>query len=440
MKRIFKSLLIMCITLMCMLSVPLVSQAASNTPAQVKSLKASTSESTVTLKWKKVSKAKGYNIYLLNTTTNTLTKVASTKSTSYKIKKLTNGTTYTYCVAAYRVVKSKTYEGKKSSYVKATPQVKKVGTVKLSVKSCGNTQIALKWKKISNASGYQVFQYNPTTDKFEAIGTVTGTSVTVKNLTNGQNYKFKVRAYRTVGGVTRYADFSSTVTVKPIAVSSEVKSLATMTYKAKVKKTVSASLTNGSGKVTVAKNTNVTVLVRSKSSPCKVQLSNGKTVYINFSNLTFKSCIYNNKNNWSQQTVEDFVNYKGYHSNTKYLVWISTYKQRMYIFQGSQCNWKLIKNFQCSTGKAATPTAKGTFSIWKKAYLFPFDEYSYANYASYFWGGNAIHSWVKLYANGSWYRDGSLGNPASHGCVRLGDSQIKYFYNNISRGTTVVIY
>ena len=96
MKRIFKSLLIMCITLMCMLSVPLVSQAASNTPAQVKSLKASTSESTVTLKWKKVSKAKGYNIYLLNTTTNTLTKVASTKSTSYKIKKLTNGTTYTY--------------------------------------------------------------------------------------------------------------------------------------------------------------------------------------------------------------------------------------------------------------------------------------------------------------------------------------------------------
>ena len=440
MKQITKSFLVICIALLCLLSVPVAAQAATNTPSQVKNLKATTAESAVTLKWAKVSNATGYIIYRLNTTDNTYTKVGTTKSTSYTIKKLANGTSYTYCVAAYRKVKFQTYEGKKSSTVKATPQVKKVGTVKLSVKSCGNQQISLKWSKISGATGYQVFQYNTSSKKIESIGTVTGTSVTVKQLTNGTSYQFKVRAYRTVGGVTRYADYSSVVTVKPLAVSSEAKSMPTMTYKAKVNKTVNASLTSGSGKVTVSKNTTVTVLTRSKSTPCKVQLGNGKTVYIDFTNLTFTSCIYNNKNNLSQQVVEDFVNHKGYHSNTKYLIWISTYKQRVYIFRGSQCSWKLIKNFQCSTGKASTPTLKGTFRLYKKAYFFPFDEYSYANYASYFWSDNAIHSWVKLYGSGAWYRDGSLGKPASHGCVRLGDNQVQYIYNSIPIGTTIVVY
>lgn len=441
MKRILKPFLLLCIALMCIISVPSVTHAANYTPGQVKKLKATTSESKITLKWNSVSKAKGYNIYLLNTATNTWKKVAATSKRTYTFKNCTNNTTYTYAVAAYRTVKGKNYEGKKSSTVKATPTVKKPGKVTLRVASCGDQQVKLKWSKVSSATGYEIFQYNTATGKFESIGTVksSSTSVTIKKLTNGAAYQFKARAYRTVGGVTRYGDFSSTIKVKPIFVSSEVKSMPTMTYKATLKKTVNASYTDGSGKVTVTKGTKVTVLDR--GSNCKVQLSNGKKVTIDIDYLTFKSCIYNNKYNITQRMAEDWVNYKGYHSNTKYLIWISTYKQHMYIFQGEQCNWKLIKTFKCSTGKAATPTAKSSsFRIWKKSRFFPFDEYSYANYASYFWGGNAIHSWVKLYANGHNYADGSLGNPASHGCVRLSDSNIKYIYNKIPIGTGVVIY
>lgn len=441
MKRIFKPLLLLCITLMCIISVPSVAHAANYTPGQVKKLKATTSESKITLKWNKVSKAKGYNIYLLDPATNTWKKVKTTSSRSYTIKNATNAKTYTYAVAAYRTVKGKTYEGKKSSTVKATPQVKKPGKVTLRVQSCGNQQVKLKWSKVSGSKGYEIFQYNTSTKRFESIGKVksSSTSVTVKKLTNGTSYQFKARAYRTVGGITRYGDFSSTVKVKPIAVTSEVKSMPTMTYKAKLKKTINASYTDGSGKVTIKKGTTVTVLDR--GSTCKAQLSNGKKVNISINHLNFRSCIYNNKYKITTSMAEDWVNYKGYHSNTNYLIWISTYKQHMYIFKGEQCNWKLIKTFKCSTGRASTPTAKSSsFRIWKKSYFFPFDDYSYANYASYFWGGNAIHSWVKLYANGSNYADGTLGNPASHGCVRLNDSNVKYVYKQIPIGTTVAIY
>ena len=67
-----------------------------------------------------------------------------------------------------------------------------------------------------------------------------------------------------------------------------------------------------------------------------------------------------------------------------------------------------------------------------------FDAYSYADYASYF-SGNAIHSWV--YTNdGNRYNDGVLGRPASHGCIRLGNKEVKYVYDRIPLGTTVIIY
>lgn len=446
MKRFLKPFLFLCIALMCIISVPSVTHAANYTPGQVKKLKATAAESKITLKWNAVSKASGYNIYLLDASANTWKKVASTKKRTYTFSKLTNNATYRYAVAAYRTVKGKVYEGKKSATVNAVPTVKKPGKVSLSVKSCGNGQVSLKWKKISNATGYEIFQYSNSTKKFESIGTVSsGTSVTVKNLTNGTSYQFKARAYRTVGGVTRYADFSSTITVKPISVTGNVKDMPTMTYKATVKKTVNAPYYDGSGKVTVNKGTSVTVLVRNKAVPCKVQLPNGKIAKIEFDNLVFKKSIYNNKYNLSNSTVQDFVNYKGYHSNTQYLIWISTYKQHMYIFKGSQCNWKWYKTFKCSTGKAATPSIKGVFRKWKISRKFYFPEpdgriLSYADYATYFNGGNAIHSWLKYTETGGHVGDGSLGNPSSHGCVRLNDANSYFVYNNIPMGTTVVVY
>lgn len=440
MKRFIKSFLLTCLTLIGILSFTFTAQAAKDyTPSKVKSLKATAGESQVTLKWKKVSNASRYNIYLFNEKDNTLSKIASTTSTTYKIKKLKNNQTYTYCVSAARTVKKKTYEGSKSAYVKVTPQVKKPSVPSLKISSVGNTVINLKWNKISGATGYEVYQLDNTTKKYLPIGKVTKTSVTVKSLTNGQSYSFKIRAYRTVGGITRYGNFSSVKTGKPFTVSETAKSLSSMNYKATVKNTTSAKRLDNGKSISVKSGTQVTVITRrSPDSTCK--LKDGTKVYIKNSNLRYKSCIYSSSKDLSTADKEAFVNSRGYHSNSKYLIWISLYKQRLYIFKGSQCNWKLYKSYLCSTGKAATPTPKGVRQITRKATFMEFDDYSYANYPCYFTSGNAIHSWVKLYGSGANYNDGKLGHPASHGCVRLKDKDILFFYKNIPVGTTCVIY
>ena len=94
MKHIRKVLISLCFALLCFAVLPTSSQAAS-APAKVKNLKASSGEKMVTLKWKRVSGAAGYYIYRVNTTDNTLKKIAtvtSGKTTSVKVKKLSNGT------------------------------------------------------------------------------------------------------------------------------------------------------------------------------------------------------------------------------------------------------------------------------------------------------------------------------------------------------------
>lgn len=84
-------------------------------PAKVKSLKLSTKNAAVTVKWSKVSGATGYQIYRLNTKTGKYTKIAAVKGTSYQNTKLKKGATYRYKVRAYKTVNKKNYYGAFSS-------------------------------------------------------------------------------------------------------------------------------------------------------------------------------------------------------------------------------------------------------------------------------------------------------------------------------------
>lgn len=436
MKHFVKSFFIMlCLSFLCTAFSPLSAPAATNTPGQVKNLKATSGESQVTLKWKKVSNATGYYVYSVNKSTNTLTKVATVRTNTVTVKKLKNATAYNFCVSAYRTVKSKRYEGKKSTVVTATPQVKKPSVPKLQIKSCGNGQVSLKWNAISGAGSYELYQKNKN-GKFVSIGTTKKTSVTVKKLTNGTNYQFKVRAVRTVGGVSRKGNLSSAVTGKPLKISSSVSGVTSMQFKATVTRTVKAKLVDDEKKtVTVKSGTKVTVMKKSGST-CTVKLSSGKKVYISSSYLKYTRQVYNNAD-LSTSTKEGFVNSKGYSSQTKYLIWISLYRQHLYVFKGSQCNWKLYKSFKCSSGKWPINTPTGVYRLWKKAPR-AYSGLSYFDYVSYF-SGNAIHGWVWVIGTG-WDPTSSLGNPASHGCVRLSNQNASWIYRTMPMNTTIVIY
>ena len=94
--------------------------AADKAPAKVKGIKASSiAYTTANLGWKKVTGAKGYRIYVYDSSSKKYKKLTTiTKNTtSYKLKNLKQGKTYKYKVRAYKKINGKTVWGKCSDAV-----------------------------------------------------------------------------------------------------------------------------------------------------------------------------------------------------------------------------------------------------------------------------------------------------------------------------------
>ena len=92
----------------------------STKPGQTKSLKASSKSSAVTLKWNKVTRASGYQVYRYNSKTKKYEKLATVKGNatfSYKNTKLKKGTTVKYKVRAYKTYNGTNYYGAFSDIV-----------------------------------------------------------------------------------------------------------------------------------------------------------------------------------------------------------------------------------------------------------------------------------------------------------------------------------
>ncbi len=186
-----------------------------NTPAKTAGVKAaSASYKSVKISWKKDKKAKSYEVYRATKKNGKYTKVKTTTATSYTNGKLTTGKTYYYKVRAYGTLDGQKLYGGYSSDVKARPVPAKV---KASAKAIGTWRIAVKWKKVSGASGYQIYKATTKNGKFKKLTTVKGgskTSYTNKKLYKNQRYYYKVRAYRTVKGKAVYGSFSAVKSAK----------------------------------------------------------------------------------------------------------------------------------------------------------------------------------------------------------------------------------
>lgn len=82
--------------------------------------------------------------------------------------------------------------------------------------SAAYNKVKISWKKVSGATGYEVYQYNSKTKKYAKIATVKGTSYTKTGLKTGTKYIYKVRAYKTSGGKTVYSVYAKAVSAKPV--------------------------------------------------------------------------------------------------------------------------------------------------------------------------------------------------------------------------------
>lgn len=135
--------------------------------------------------------------------------VAKTSDSTYTEKKLKANTTYSYRVRAY-YFDTETKKNTNGVWV-YTEGTTWGAALKLTAKAASKTSVALSWKKVSGAQGYEVYRclgLSHTTqisdgkldvfEKYKLVKTLDAkkTSYTDKGLTSGMDYTYKVVAYK----------------------------------------------------------------------------------------------------------------------------------------------------------------------------------------------------------------------------------------------------
>lgn len=135
----------------------------------------------------------------------------------------------------------------------------------------------------------------------------------------------------------------------------------------------------------------------------------------------------------------DNINTLNIESKTPYILYVNLNEQKTYVYEGSLNNWNLLKVMDCSTGVEGEETPKGIFSVSSRGDWFFSEEYQQGGkYWIQFMGDYLFHS-LPFDETQNNIVDYTLGEPASHGCVRLKVEDAKWLYDNVSDTTKVII-
>ena len=157
---------------------------------------------------------------------------------------------------------------------------------------------------------------------------------------------------------------------------------------------------------------------------------------------------YNNGYGWCSGDYLSVVNNNNNQPNpnpTKlskgYYIIITTSKNTMGYYKDG----KLVKEFSVATGKSSTQTPKGKFKIVNKIVNRPY-------YKTHIPGGDPRNPlgnrWLGLSVgstNGSTYaihgnnNENSIGSNVSGGCVRMHNNEVRWLFEQVPIGTTVII-
>lgn len=126
-------------------------------------------------------------------------------------------------------------------------------------------------------------------------------------------------------------------------------------------------------------------------------------------------------------------------SLTPYLIHVDLNTQKTYVYKGKLKNWNLEKTFTCSTGAKGKETPQGVYTIKEKGKWFFSDEYDQGGkYWVQFFENYLFHS-LPYNEDKTEIVDYTLGKPASHGCIRLKEEDSKWIYDNVPKGSKVII-
>lgn len=161
-------------------------------PAKITSLKASVTNTTVNLTWKKSKDATSYNIYRSEKKGEGYEKIAETGKTKYSDKNTVQGKSYYYRICSV----SNNTEGdpvttKKSCRIPTGPKAVK----SLKYKATDYRTITLSWKASKGATKYVIYRATSENGKYKKVKTTGETTYKQSKLSCGQTYYYKIIPY-----------------------------------------------------------------------------------------------------------------------------------------------------------------------------------------------------------------------------------------------------
>lgn len=164
----------------------------------------------VYLNWKKVSGAKGYEIYRSTSKNSNYKKIKTISKGStvtYKDKSVKAGKTYYYKIRGYKTSGGETV---KSGYsgIQKVKVLKKISSVS---GSSTKSQVKVKWKAVGSASKYQIYRSTSKNGTYKKIATVKKGQLSYKDKSVKKNktYFYKVRAVGAGFNGNSYGSYST---------------------------------------------------------------------------------------------------------------------------------------------------------------------------------------------------------------------------------------
>lgn len=415
-------------------------------PENVSSVKVTKrSTSAVIISWSKSSAASNYVI--LRSAEDSKGKfsayktIKTTKSTTTSLKNtgLKAGYIYKYKVQVKRtqgsVSNTSTGKGVTAVVKPATPK-------KLINKKSTATKIKIAWSKVAKATKYEVYRKAAKTNYTKLTTTASNSYVDSKVVT-GKNYKYKVRAYRTVKGKKYYGGF---IALKTTTAVNGVKGVTVKTYLSRGLFSWNA-ISGASGYEIAVKRSNGTWLVKAN------------TVYRNYltgklkTNKTYTYRIRSYKTVSGNKVYGTAKVFNVSAANTAYgktvsgtWVEVCTETQEMFMYVNNKLYVKtpVITGYYYDAGRRTTPgyhrvLSKKAPAVLNGSYGGSSWNVTVSHWLGFTSDGQGIHSalWQHNDFGKELYKISSRG---SHGCVNTPTGAITKMYSKAYIGMPVIVY
>ena len=392
-------------------------------------------KNSVSLTWDKIESISGYNIYYRKHDSGAYYYIYSTLSNEVTISNLEHCTAYDFMICAYIETNNVKYEGTPQETTAFTLP-NNVGTISILRSS---DVIAFEWLKSENATGYQIYKCDFPGDDYELYETIDDfkeTEYEDDDVSKGDCYSYKVRAYFDYDGETYYSKFSDFYAMAGLY-AAEIDTVTTQVRR--VSFTYEDSPLSEAFEIFYAKN-----------DPNNHYESLGETakLYFNSPRLTAGTNYYfrvipyktvgGRRIYGTYKTVEKICSDKAYAVDVgDTYIEVSLRQQHMWQYVDGELT---VESDVVSGNVGARATPKGCYKVLQRsspATLVGDDYRTKVNYwLGFTYSGCGLHdaTWRGSFGGNIYTYDGS------HGCVNMPIDKVKEVYGYASTGDYVVIY